>query len=272
MGFEVVQSPHRPIWMPVDYNDTTANTLYLGQLVVAGYTASCSGGVKGWTQAGIADTTADQVPYGVVVGTNNAVPVYNSDGIEYITSVTSQANLLARDSRGVEGKMYRNDPQAMVQVMKLTPEVTLKGRIFNAAWGVAPNVLTVTTGDAEGDAFVSNTTEHTPVAYNAAVACRTGANRGLYRTTYDTSGTTRTVHMNFPHDIAIGDTFVGVNLSTGGCCATYFDDAGMFIDNSAAVQTTNYIWVDVDELSLMEAGKEYAIFRINAVQYNAARA
>jgi len=272
MGFQVVQSPHKPIWVPVDYNGTTEQTVYVGQIVVSGYTASCSGGVKGWTIAGIADTTADQVPFGVVMATNNAVPVYNDHGVEYITSVTSQANLLARDSRGVEGKMYRNDPQAMVQVMKLSADVVLKGSIYNAEYGVAPTVVTVTTGSTTGEGFVSGAVDHTPVAYNATVACRKGSNRGLYRVTSDTSGSTRTVEMNYPHDIAIGDTFVGVNLTTTGQCNAYFDDAGTFIDNAAAVRTTNYIHIDMEELSLMEPGKEYAIFRINPVQFCAARA
>ena len=263
-GFSVVEHPLRTLWAPVDYNSTT---LYVGQLVVAGLNASESGAVKAWNPAGEGDTTADQVPFGVVVGTNNKEPLYNSTyKAEYITGVQSQANLLARKYFGQEGMYGKNDPQAMVQVAVLGCDTVLKGRIFNSTYGTSISYVTVTSG-AAGTGFTSGSANHTPVAYNATVYCRTGANKGLYRVTNDTSPTTRTVLHYFPYAIAAGDTFKAVNISALGSCKMMTDSVGTFIDNSAAVGTTNWIWIDVYELNLEPDGQEYAIFRINPYQF-----
>lgn len=271
-GFEVVESEIRTVWAPVDYNSTT---LYVGQLVVGGLTASVSGAVKAWNPAGEADTTADQVPFGVVVGTNNKEPVYNSTyKAEYVTGVQSQANLLARKWAYADGggQFGPNDPQAMVKVAVIGPSTVLKGRIFTTTYGVAPTVVTVTTGSTTGAGFTSGAADHTPVAYNATVYCRTGANQGLYRVTTDTSTTTRTVNHYFPYDIAIGDTFVSVNLANLGTCKAMTDTSGTFFDNAAAVGTTNWIWIDVLEMNLATAGQEYVIFKLNPLQLLAVRA
>ena len=74
MGFEVVHGSPLKIWCPVDMADTGTETLYVGQLVKAG-----SDGVLNLGQAsGIADLTNKVVPFGVVTGTNNKTPVFNS--------------------------------------------------------------------------------------------------------------------------------------------------------------------------------------------------
>ncbi len=274
-GFEVVENPLRTIWAPVDYNGSTAQTLYVGQLVVAGAVASCSGSVKPWNPAGVGDTTTDQVPFGVVVGNNNKEPLFSSTyKAEYITSVQAQADLLARkwSYANEPGQFMPSDPQAMVKVAVLSPETILKGKIFTTSYGTTPGVVTVTTGSTTGAGFTSGAADHTPVAYNATVFGRTGANKGLYRVTYDTSATVRTVYQYFPYDIAIGDTFAAVNISNLGTCKMMTDTSGTFIDNAAAVGTTNYIWIDVLELNLENAGSEYAIFRINPLQFLALRA
>jgi hypothetical protein len=269
-GFSVVEHPLRTIWAPVDYNSTT---LYVGQLVVSGATASTYGAVKAWNPAGAGDTTADQVPFGVVVGTNNKEPLFSSTyNAEYITGVQSQANLLARKYFGQEGMYGKNDPQAMVQVAVLGVDTVLKGRIFNTSYGTSISYVTVSTGSTTGAGFTSDAANHTPVAANATVYCRTGANKGLYRVTYDTSSTVRTVYHYFPYDIAVGDTFKAVNISTLGTCKMMTDTSGTFIDNAAAVGTTNWIWIDVLDLNLETDGQEYAIFRINPLQFLSVRA
>lgn len=272
-GFSVSEAPMRTIWAPVDYNNATGQTLYVGQLVVGGAVGSCSGSVKAWNPAGVGDTTADQVPFGVIIGTNNKEPVYNSTyKAEYITSVQSQADLLARKFALAEGQFSKNDPQALVKVAVLDPTTVLKGRIFTTSYGTAVGVVTVTTGSATGAGFTSGSADHTPVAYNATVYGRSGANKGLYRVTYDTSATVRTVYQYFPYDIGAGDTFAAVNISNLGTCKMMTDTAGTFIDNAAAVGTTNYLWIDVLELNLETAGQEFALFRINPLQFLSLRA
>jgi len=272
MGFQVVKNPVHVGWYPVDYNNVTAQTVYVGQFVTLGVADSCSG-VKPWAIAGAADTTTDHVPIGIVVGTNNRTPLFDATTYktEYITAVQSQANQLARDFYGAEGMFGKSDPQALVQVAFLGPQTVIKGQIFNAAYGTAPTVQTVTTGSTTGAGYTANASEFTPVAYNATFYCRSVANRGLYRVSYDPSTTTKTFYVYWPHDIAVGDTFVGSNMALGTCTAM-FDSTGQFIDNSAAVATTNYIYVDVLELNLETAGSEYALFRLNPLQLLGVRA
>lgn len=272
-GFSIAEGTARTLWIPVDYNGTV---LYVGQLVVAGGVLSAlCGAAKAWACAGVGDITTDHLIMGVVVGTNNKEPVFNSTyKAEYITGVQSQANLVARKSAYVGGAgMYGpSDPQAMVKVALIDNTTVLKGRIFNATYGVAPTVVTVTTESTTGAGFTSGAVEHTPVAYNATVYCRTGANRGLYRVTTDTSTTVRTTNHYFPYDIAVGDTFVGCNLPTVGQAYMMVDSVGTFIDNAAAVTTTNYSWIDVLELNLETAGAEYCLFRFNPYQFLSKRA
>ena len=266
-GFSVVEGAIRTIWMPVNMG-SGASTCYEGQLVVAGVAASGSGGCIPWNVAGVGDTTADQVPFGVVVGLNNKVPLYNSTyKSNYGTAVNTKALQVARDWRMAEGMFAKGDPALMAQVAVIGPNTVLKGRIFNAAYGTAPTVLTATAvNGTAGLGWTSNAAEFTPVAYNNTFYCRSGANRGLYRTGYDTSATAHTFYLYWPYTLAVGDTFVGSNLALGTCTGM-FDTLGMYINNAAAVYTTNFAWMDVLELNLETAGAEYAIFKLNAWQF-----
>ena len=273
MGITVVENPVRTIWVPVDYGGGGAATVYERSIVVAGAIATCQG-VKVWNVAGVGDTTADQVPFGVVVGTNDANPTYDSTyKANKVASVGTQATLLARDWRGNEGMFAKGEPLALVKVAVIGPDTVLKAPIYNATHGTPPTVTTVSTGSTDGLGYTASATEHTPVAYNATYYCRSGANKGLYRISYDTSATVKTFYQPFPYDIAIGDKFVSANIAAYGTCKVMFDTTSCsFINNAAAVGTTNYAWIDVLELNLEKAGEEYAIFRINPLQFLSLRA
>ena len=279
-GFEVLEGPTRTIWAPVGAATSAQATVYVGQMVVAGAVGTYSGTVTPWNIAGVGDTTADQVPFGIVTAINNRNPLYNSTYMaEYGTSVITQATMAARDFFGVEGGMYaKNDGQLMAQVALITSQTVIKGRIFATSYGTAPGVgiVTAIAGSGDGSGFTCGTTgfDFTSVAYNASYCGRSGKNLGITRTGYDTGAptATRTFYNFFPFTVAVADTFVGVNLSSLGTCKAMFDTAGTFIDNAAAVGTTNYIWIDVLELNLKEAGQEYAVFRINPLQFLGLRA
>ena len=279
--FRVIHSPYKPLWLPVDYNNATGQTVYVGQLVCCGARATAaSNGVFPWIIAGTPDTTADQVPFGVVVGTNNRTPLWSSTyNTEYITAVQSQAAQVAREWQGQEGMFSKADPQPLVQVCVLTPDTVLEGDIYNGSTHSATAITeaVVTTGSTTGAGFTCGTTgfDFTAVAYGATYYCRTGGNMGLYRTGYDTNAGTgaKTMYTYWPYDIAIGDKFVGVNLALGTSLMMMdTTPGGMSINAAAAVGTANYIWADVLSLDLRYAGKEKAIFRINTLQYCAARA
>ncbi len=279
--FRVINSPYKPIWMPVDYNNATGQTVYVGQIVCCGKRATAaSNGVFPWIIAGVSDSTAAQVPFGVVIGTNNRTPLWNSTyNTEYITAVQSQIAQTGREWTGQEGMFSKADPQPLVQVALLGPEVVLEGDIRVCAAGVyASTALTeavVTTGSTTGLGFTPAVTgfdtSAAAVAYNYTCYCRSGGNMGLYRTSYDTAATglaAKTFYTYWPYDIAIGDKFVGVPLALGTCLGMLDTTPGGFvIDANADVDTTNYVNIDVLSLDLRTSGKEVARFKFNPLTF-----
>ena len=266
-GFSLVNEPMLTKWFPVDYN---AVTLYVGQLVTWCF-ADSGQGLKAWNVAGVADTTADQSPLGVVIGFNNKTPVFNTTyKAEYGLSVSTQAAQLAREWAMAEGMWSKGEPALLAQVAILDPMSVLKGRIFHASYGTALDVLTNTTASTDGSTITTVAVDYAPVAYNTTFYCRTGANMGLYRTSYSTSTTSHTFYLTWPYDIAVNDTFVEVHLALGTSKAL-FDSVGTFVqgygEDNATVYSVNCLWLDIFELNLAEAGNEYAIFRINPYQF-----
>ena len=262
-GFSVVEHPIRTIWCPVGYTTTaTPYTLYVGQLVKLSAAGAASGAVP--FAQGAAPTTG--IPFGVVVGNNNKEPVFDATyKAEYITSVNTQADLLARKWAGIGmtggGMWVPSDPMAMVKVDLIGPDTVLKGRIFAGTYGVAPTVGTVSATSGTGLTYTCAVAGLgvTRIAYNSTHYCRTGANQGLYRVSYDTGTTLQatTFYIPMPQDIVVGDTFVCVNAALGHTLLT-FDALGTYIDGQAA-QTYNNM-VNVIDIDLRNAGEEYCLF------------
>ena len=203
MGFSVVENEIRTVWMPVHASDT----VYVGQIVGCGLATPADEGVLPiGAAAGASDTTGKAIPFGVVVGVNDYDPTFDTTYKALSgTQVLSQANQLARSWRGVEGELWsKGDPQLFAQVAVIGPHTVIRGPIFNAAYGTAPSVRTVTTGSSDGLGFTASAADFTPVANNATHYCRTGANRGISRIGDDTSTTVTTNDKAFPYDIAVG--------------------------------------------------------------------
>ena len=263
-GFTVVSEPMNTGWYPVHYD---SETLYVGQIVTLDVAAP-DYGLKAWNVAGIADTTVNQIPFGVVIGFNNKTPVFNTTYKgEYGTSVSTVAAQLARDWTGAEGMWSKGDPALLAQVALIDPTTVIRGRIFNAAYGTACAVSTNTTADATG-ATITTVATTAGVAANKIWYCRTGANAGLYRVSYSTSTTSHTFYLTWPNGIAVGDTFVGVTIALGTCkmdcdnVATYIEQ----FPGDANSYGTDYFWANVLNVNLANAGGEYATFRINPTQ------
>lgn len=264
---EVVKGTPELMWCPVSGTDT----LYVGQPVKW----SANGLVPLGAASGAADTTTKSIPYGIVTATNNAVEteVFSSTyNTEYVTQVQSQANQIARNWHGVEGRMYNNnDPQAFVQIARIYPGTKIKAPIFNAAFGTAPTVTTVTVGSTTGAGYTAGACDFTPVANLCTSYCRSGANRGLYRISSDTSTTVRTFGTYWPYDIAVGDTFVSVPITQGLSYIQLEATESMYVDASAT-PATNYYVVFVDSIDLSVAGKETVTFSFGNVHFDNARA
>jgi len=243
-------------WRHVDYSSAGA-TLYVGQLV-----KTDGDGVNVIAVAsGAPDASNDQNFDGVITGTNNLNPLFDATyKTQYITSVVSQANQVARECAFMQGDVIGGEKAAMVKVAMITADTILEAPLYNAAYGTAPTVLTVTTGSTTGAGFTSNACQMTPVADKCTTYCRTGANAGLWRISKDTSTTVETNDLYWPYDIAIGDTFIRVPLVKGWSYA-YIDAAGMYIDVSAT-PATNYFLINVLELvDFDQPGKERVRFR-----------
>jgi len=275
MGFSVIENPLRTIWVPVDFANS-AKTLYEGAIVGSTLSSSVPAG-EGvdaiGAAAGASDTTGKAVPFGVILGFNNSADsgTYSSTYMgQSATSVGTQALQVARSFRGAEGMFAKSDPMLLAKVAVIGADTILKGRIFNGAYGTAPTVYSNTAASSTGGGVTTSALGETPITYNHTWFCRSGANRGLYRTAYDTSTTTHTFYLTFPQDIAVGDTFCPVFLRLG-TCAAQFDTASTYLE-AQPDYSSNYYLIDVLELHLETAGEEYAIFKFNADQLCAARA
>ena len=255
------------LWAPVKVSET----IYTGSIIGVDTAAPTAGVIPFPVAAGAANVTNLDVPWGVVIGNNNVAGnvVYNSTyKTEYITAGNeASAYGTTTQFQGAEGPMAGME-FAMVQYIPITAETVLRGPIFNAAYGTAPTVLTVTTGSgADGLDFISNANESTTVANFATMYCRTGANMGQYRIVQNASSTSFQNTPAFKAAIAVGDTFVVVNgLRPYGMSRAYIDSEGMYIDNNAEL-TANYLLIDVVRLDLSEAGNEYVEFRFNPVNF-----
>ena len=257
-------------WAPVDCAAGSLDTLYVGQLIRSGG----DGVLPVGTASGAADTSNKRVPLGVVIGTNNRTPVFDTTySTQSIGSADTQALQVARDWQGNEGIWAKGDPQALVKVALIDHTSILRGRIYNAAYGTAPTVVTTTAASTDGfmTAGTTGACDFTPVADLGSIYCRKGANRGLLRITIDTSTTAPTVDTAYPQDVAIGDTFVRVPLRPIGQSYVQFDSESMYIDCSAS-PATNYFIIDVIALDLSVAGSEHVLFKFNGVHFDPARA
>jgi hypothetical protein len=276
MGFTVVEQEIRTIWVPLGcVSADTADTFYEGQLVMSnaavGQPAGEGLGVYG-AGAGHSDATGKNVPFGVILAFNDANPLYSSTYKgQYCTSVTTQAQQLARDFRGVEGMFGKGDPQPFAKVAVIGPSTILKAPIYLAAYGTAPTVYTNTTADSTGATITTSATTMTPVTYNTTWYCRSGANKGLYRVAYSTSTTSHTFYVHWPYAIAAGDTFVPVCARPFGTSLCQFDTESTFLQAQPTTGTDD-VSLDILDMNLEVAGQEYATFKFNADHFCAIRA
>ena len=264
LGFQVVHSPVKPIWVPVDSTSTLAH----GMLVYYGKaTPANTAGITVMPAAsGACDVTNCLVPFGVVVGDNNATPTYSTLATalikkQTITGVDTAAAQLARDYRLAEGMYAKGDPQPLVQVARITPETVLRGYFRGSATVGTTTISTLTLASgAATTGFVTNSAQFTPVADNHTVYCVKGANAGLYRVGTGTSATTWAFTREFPNTPAVGDTFKAVNVRQGLCRMNVDTTYGLWIDNTADL-TSNYYVINVLDINLGgEAGTEYCDF------------
>jgi hypothetical protein len=271
-GFQIAEGTARTFQAMTD----GTSTYYLGQIV--SYSAASKAATPGTVvplavPAGAFDTTNFQTIAGIVVGIDDRLPTYDTMG-QYVTGVVTQAAQLARYPQhvGPTGMYNPGDPQVILTIAEITPNTVIRGPICETG-GTAPTVETDTGGaDTTGytTAGTQSASSFTPVANTCSVICRTGKNRGLYRTTNDTSTTQMDVTVAFPYDVVAGDTFVRLSMKQG-LSLIYISGPGMYLDNTLSGGSTNYFGAFVYNISANVAGEEYAEFRFDGCHFSQIR-
>ncbi len=263
IGFEVIHSPVKPIWVPVE----STNTLAHGMLVYYGKAtpANTAGVIVMPAASGVCDYGNGLVPFGVVIGDNRATPTYTTlstalVSVQTITGVDTAAAQIARDWRGVEGMYSKGDPQPLVQVARITPETVLRGYFRNSATVGTTCITTLSPSAVATTAMTFATFGMTTVADNATTYCVSGTNAGLYRVVTGASATAYTYTREWPYTPETTDKFKNVNVRQGYCRMNVDTTYGLWIDNVAAL-TSNYYVVNVLNINLSgESGTEYCDF------------
>lgn len=265
IGFEVVESPSKPLWVPVD----GTSQLAVGMLVSYGdRTPSNTGGVVPFVAAaGHGNETTAKMPYGVVIGTSDSADseTYSTLAtalikVKTITGIDTAAGQIARANRGIEGMYGKGDPQPMVQIVRITPETVLRGYFRNNATVGTTNITTLSPTAVATTAMTFATFGMTPVVENCTTYCVKGTNAGLYRVTTNTSATAYTYTREWPYTPTTADTFKTVNVRQGYCRMNTDTTYGMWINNVAALTAD---WYNINVLSLdlgADSGNENCTF------------
>lgn len=272
MGITIAQGSPQTIWVP----EVAGGTLYGGGLVATGQNA-LDEGVKILPDAsGVADVTNQNVPFGVIIGSNRKVKVW--DTTELCEIITAPAAADAHDGAsieyyGVEGPWGKGDPVPMVKVAVITPSTVLRAPLKATDAATGPALLTATNTSTDGLGITTNANDYTTgVAALHTIYCRSGANAGSYRIVTSTSSTIHTWDNAMIHDIAIGDTFVMVPMRPYGHSTVMFDDTtASWIDcDDGPVAAGTARWaINILRLDLREAGKEFVEFMFSVDHFGA---
>jgi hypothetical protein len=264
-------SPHL-VWAPL--SGDAATVFYEGAIVStvkANQDHTQDGLLLMGAAAGAGDLTATRNPFGIIQGFSDYPGNEIFTGGRHTMTAVASSSQHAATTKYLGGNTNHgspNDGRPWAQVALINPSTYIKMPIFNGAFGTAITVGAVTAGGVSttGAGFTSSACcDVAGVAGLSTVYCRSGANRGVYRITSDTSTTVKTVYDYFRYDIAAGDTFVGVPMRLG-TSYVQLDATSTYLEASAT-PASNYYEVNVVELNLETPGEEYAIFRFNTLQF-----
>ena len=270
MGFKVISGSPQTVWAPIADSDT----IYIGQLVKC---AGTGGGISpAGTASGAADTTGKGVLYGIVVGTNNSTPAYNSTyRTEYITDATPKASTTI--FTGHEGPWSKGDHCAMAEVSIINPSTVVRAPIFKGAVGTVLPEMTVTASKGHyGQATIDTTLQHgysAGTSYYGTAYFRTGPNAGAYRLLTSQSSS---ICLTWDKDLyaaASNDDKVIVvkGIRPNGLSKIFVDSESLFISN-AVTSTVNYYLGQVVRLDLRESGNEFCDFTFAPPHFDLKRA
>jgi hypothetical protein len=262
-GFGIVSGSPHLVWCQI----LKGEQLYIGQIVKS----SGEGMTPIGKASGASDTSTKSVPYGIVVATNNATPVFDSTyNVETITeSVASgndrEHNIPVGEPHGIFGQVD------MVQVALIDNTTVIRGMIKSRAAGGGTNISaraittagTVTSVIAKGGFVGSYVDKDFETVYFVD-----GANAGQYRILDSASSINLKWDATLKVTTAVGDQVKIVpGLVPNGYGKTQFDAESMFI-NAKADASSNYYAINVIRLDLSEDGNEYVDFQFLPEHFN----
>ena len=264
MSMTMISGSVQSVWVPIK----ASTTMYVGGLCTVDISAPDEGFEMLPVAAGVANATNNDVPYGIVIGTNNKTPLYSATHLcEYITApgATDAHDGSASTYVGVEGPWAKGDQVAMVEVDLITPMSVIRAPIRASSKLENIAVVTCTTGDSSGKGGTfSPVIDFTPADEGLnTVYFRSGANAGAYRVMSGTSTSSLAWTKSLRNDVAVGDTAVAVPIRPNGPSSVYFHATQMgWIDVDVEMnKNMSALWmVNVVRLDLSVAGGEYCDF------------
>lgn len=264
MSMSIVSGSFQRLWVPVKDTDK----IYVGGIVAVDWSSPSEGVEMLPVPSGNANRTNKDIPYGVVIGTNRASPLYDTTELcEYITGpgVADAHDGASIEYTGVEGVWAKGDPIAMVLIDLITPLSIIRAPIRATNKKTAPVVITCTTGDSNGVAGTfSPAIDFTPTTENySTIYFRSGNNAGAYRVMDTAHTTVLGWDVRLRNDVAEGDTAVCVPIRTHGPSTIYFESTSMsWIDADVEQQLAGSgLWaVNVIRLDLSVPGQEFLDF------------
>ena len=263
MSMSIVSGSYQTVWVPIK----TGAKIYVGGLVGWDINSTSEGVEMLPVAAGVANKTNNDVPLGIVIGTNRKNPLY--DSTELCEYITDPGYADAHDGGsieyvGVEGPWAKGDPIAMVEVDLLCTSSIVRAPIRATAKATPIAVGTCSAGDSSGTSGTFSAIDFTPTANNDSTCYfRSGANAGAYRVLDGSSTTALTWDVALRNDVAVGDTVVAAPCRPIGSSTIYFHATSMsWVDADVApVEAGTNLWaVNVIRLDLSVAGGEYVDF------------
>ena len=271
MSMSIVSGNYQSLWVPIKPTEK----IYVGGLVGIDHTSPSEGVEVLPVAAGVANATNNDIPYGIVLGTNRKAPLFDTTELtEYITDpgATDAHDGASIEYTGVEGPWAKGDPIAMAEIDLITPMSIIRAPIRATTKKENPVVITCTTGDSDGLTGVfSPAIDFTPTTGDdGTIYFRSGANSGAYRIMDAANTTTLAWDRALRTDVTVGDTAVCVPIRTHGFSTVYFHATSMSWIDADVEPTragTNLWAINVIRLDLSVPGGEFCDFTFQTCHF-----
>jgi hypothetical protein len=270
MPITIAQGSPQSIWVPIK----DGATIYVGGIASIDKSGPGEGIEMLPTASGVVNVGNNDVPYGVVIGTNLKNSLSNSTyNCEYIVgqTTTDPHDGSTTEYVGKEGPYSRGDQIAMAKIALITPDTILRASLCYKAVNAPPTERTLTAGSGDGLSCTVAASDFLPIAQPLqTIYFRKGANAGAYRLEDANNATGLTWDTATVSDPVARDVLVMVPMRTHGFSTVLFDATSKtFIDTQypPLLNSTDRWVINVVRLDLHEAGKEFVEFMFDITHF-----